>query len=491
MIRRYVFQCVTAAAVVLGVGAGMAPPVGAQTSALDANEVLRSVDRAFPLLEAARREQDVAAAQALEARGNFDLKLKASAETLQGYYDNDRFKATLEQPLAPLGMTAYGGYRLGRGTFAPYDEKALTLTDGEFSGGVLLPLLRDRATDGRRTGVAVADLGVDVAAQSIEKARLSIFKDALKVYWDWVASARQFGVARALLDLAERRDADLADAIGLGQLAPVERTDNRRAILQRRSALVAAQRLTEATAISLSVFYRGVDGRPLRPAPDRVPAALPTPRPLSADEEQQAIEAALSRRPEVLGLRVKREQQQAELRLAGNALLPSLNLFTEYSRDHGIGRPSREGNEWTAGLLFDVPLQRRKASGKVGQVTAKLAGLDAELRFAEDRVRADVQDAASALRAAFAAVDLVREELTVARELEALERDRFQLGDSTQFLVNLRELNTADAAFREIKALADYQKALVDFEAASGRILDRARALDESPSPATAVTPTF
>ena len=62
----------------------------------------------------------------------------------------------------------------------------------------------------------------------------------------------------------------------------------------------------------------------------------------------------------------------------------------------------------------------------------------------------------------------------MARELEALERDRFDLGDSTQFLVNLRELNTADAAFREIKALADYQKALAEFSAASGRLLDGA-----------------
>jgi hypothetical protein len=70
----------------------------------------------------------------------------------------------------------------------------------------------------------------------------------------------------------------------------------------------------------------------------------------------------------------------------------------------------------------------------------------------------------------------VRQELAVARELEGLERDRFQLGDSTQFLVNLRELNTADAAFREIKALADYQKAYAEFEAATGRLLDRATA---------------
>jgi outer membrane protein, heavy metal efflux system len=87
-----------------------------------------------------------------------------------------------------------------------------------------------------------------------------------------------------------------------------------------------------------------------------------------------------------------------------------------------------------------------------------------------------VQDAASALRATYTTVELVRQELAVARELESLERDRFQLGDSTRFLVNLRELNTADAGFREIKALADYQKTAAAFEAASGRLLDRSAA---------------
>ena len=73
-----------------------------------------------------------------------------------------------------------------------------------------------------------------------------------------------------------------------------------------------------------------------------------------------------------------------------------------------------------------------------------------------------------------AVLDVVSEELQVARELEALERDRFALGDSTQFLVNLRELATADAALREARALADYQKALVAVESATGRLLDRA-----------------
>jgi outer membrane protein TolC len=448
-------------------------PAAAQTPPLDVPEVLASVDRSFPLIEAARREQDLAAGAAVEARGAFDLKVKASGESLQSYYDNDRLKATIEQPLAPFGMTLFGGYRLGRGEFAQYDAKSLTLQDGELSAGLALPLLRDRSVDARRAGLRVTDIGVDIATQTVAKARLSYFKDALKQYWDWVAAGRQLGVARGLLDLAERRDVDLQAAVGLGQLAPVERTDNVRAILQRRSALVAAQRIVEATAINLSLYYRGPDGAPLRPPVDRLPARLPDPTPLTPDDEARAIEDALARRPEVLGLRFKRNQQEVETGLAGNALLPSLNLFADLSRDYGEGPITRRGNELAAGLFFELPVQRRRASGKLAQAQAKLAGIDAELRFVQDRVRADVQDAASALRAAYASVELVRQELAVARELESLERDRFQLGDSTQFLVNLRELNTADAAFREIKALADYQKALAEFEAASGRLLDR------------------
>lgn len=446
---------------------------GAAQTPLEVPELLSSVDRSFPLIDAVRREQDEARGALLEARGAFDFKLKAEAETLQGYYDNSRFKSVLEQPVAPLGMTLFGGYRVGSGTFGPYDEKALTLGAGEFTAGFNLPLLRDRQVDARRTSVNVTGIGVSVAEQSVAKARLTYFKDALKQYWDWVAAGRQIGVARGLLDLAEQRDTDLAAAVQLGQLAPVERTDNMRAILQRRSALITAQRVVEATAINLSIYYRGQDGAPMRPPVERVPTTLPSPTPLTAEDETRAIETAIARRPEVRSLRLKQQQQTLETRLAGNALQPTLNLFGDLSRDYGDGKASRRGNEYEAGVLFELPLQRRKASGKLGQARAKLARVDAELRFAEDRVRADVQDAASALRATFATIGLVRQELAVARELEALERDRFQLGDSTQFLVNLRELNTADAAFRETKALADYQKALVEFEAASSSLLDR------------------
>ncbi len=471
MPRQLLPSALMVAAVVAAATSAWAQPASQAAQPLTRTELLGAVERALPLLERARQDVAIAEGELREARGAFDLSFKASATTVRGFYDSERVSGRLEQPLATLGITTYGGYRLGRGVFAPYDGKSGTLSEGEFSGGLNLPLLRNRATDARRAAQQVTELGVEVASRGLDKARLSYFKQALSEYWDWVGAGQQTRVARDLLALAEARDQQLADAIALGQIPPVERTDNRRAILQRRSALFLAERQLQMKAIDLSLFLRAIDGSPERPGEQRLPE-LPGPSGQTEPDEVESIRRALERRPELMALRLKRQQQEAELRLAENTVLPTLDLFSELSRDVGSGPASRAGEGFEAGVIFQVPFQRRKATGKVLQVRGKLATVDQDLRWAEDEIRAEVQDAISALRAARVVLDVVTEELTVARELESLERDRFTLGDSTQFLVNLREVATADAALREVRARADQQKALVAVEAATGQLLD-------------------
>lgn len=473
MPRQPLLSALMVAAVVAAAASARAQPASPAAQPLTRTELLGAVERALPLLERARQDVAIAEGELREARGAFDLSFKASASTVRGFYDSERLSGRLEQPLATLGITTYGGYRLGRGVFAPYDGKSGTLSEGEFSGGLNLPLLRNRATDTRRAAQQVTELGVEVASRGLDKARLSYFKQALSEYWDWVGAGQQTRVARDLLALAEARDQQLADAIALGQIPPVERTDNRRAILQRRSALFLAERQLQMKAIDLSLFLRAIDGSPDRPSEQRLPE-LPGPSGQTEPDEVESIRQALERRPELKALRLKRQQQEAELRLAENTVLPTLDLFSELSRDVGSGPASRAGEGFEAGVIFQLPIQRRKATGKVLQVRGKLATVDQELRWAEDEIRAEVQDAISALRAARVVLDVVTEELTVARELESLERDRFTLGDSTQFLVNLREVATADAALREVRARADQQKALVAVEAATGQLLDAA-----------------
>jgi cobalt-zinc-cadmium efflux system outer membrane protein len=447
-----------------------APSTARAQAALTPHDVLRAVDRALPLIEQARRDVDAAAGDLVSARGAFDLSLSATGRRLDGEYGNSRLTTMLEQPLTTWGATAYGGYRAGRGTFADYDGKAETTGSGEILAGLEVPLLRGRAIDGRRAGTATAELGVERASRQLDAVRLGHLTAALSSYWDWVAAGRQLAVARALLTLAEVRDTQLVDAVALGQIAAIERTDNLRAIFQRRSALASAQRLFEQAAIDLSLYYRGADGAPVRPSLDRLPP-LPTAAAGAEPDEAAEVAGALARRPDVQARRLSRDRQRVELRFAENTQLPTLDFFSE------VGRERREsikgGNSLEVGLTFSLPVQRRKAIGQTLKAQAALSRADLDLRWVEDQVRAEVQDALSAVRAAAAIRDAVSDEVEVARELERLERDRFDLGDSTQFLVNLRELAAADAAVRDIRAHTDYEKALARLDRATGRVLER------------------
>lgn len=414
---------------------GLAASVAAQTPLTPA-EIVTSVERALPLLERARQDVALAAGQVTETEGGFDLSLASSVKSSRGLYENDRVSAILQQPLPALGATVYGGYRAGSGVFAPYDGRALTLSRGEAVAGLSVPLLRNRDLDARRADRQTATLGYAAAEQGLAKARLTFYKEALGEYWNWVASGQQLRIARGLLDLAVTRDQQLADSVALGQTAPVERTDNRRAILQRRSALVTAERQLQLDAIDLSLYLRGPDGAPLRPAGDRLP---PLPRPgaeglpvesglvETVPTETTLTETALRRRPELQALRLKRDQAEVDLRLAATNRLPSLDFSVETNRDFGTALKGA-GSGTEAGISFTFPLQNRKASGKRAQAQAKVSALAADLRWAEDRIRADVQDALSAVRA---------------------------------------------SAVREAKALADYQKARVALDAATGELLDR------------------
>lgn len=437
---------------------------------LEPQAVLAAVERWLPALQKAEQDLRAAEADVTTASGAFDLTLRADAAVERGFYDNETVRIGGEQPLAGQGLTIFGGYRLGRGLYAPYDGKAQTLSQGEFAAGVTMPLLRDRAVDARRTDQRLAALGVDMAAASLQRQRLTAYRDALLRYWDAVAAAEQWRVQSALLQLAEQRDRQLDDSIRLGQVAAIERTDNARAVRQRRAALVAARRALEFQVIELSLFLRDAAGRPWRV--DDEALSLPA-HEVAADvpDEAQLTTEALERRPEMQALAARRAQVAASQALARNAALPQLNLFSDIARDAGTGPASRAGASLRTGVTFALPVQRRRALGQAARLEATLGGLDEEMRFAADRIRADVQDALSAWRAANEALAAIREEVAVARELEALERDRFALGDSTQFMVNLRELATADAALREVRAVADRHKALAAIEAASGRLL--------------------
>jgi len=135
-----------------------------------------------------------------------------------------------------------------------------------------------------------------------------------------------------------------------------------------------------------------------------------------------------------------------------------------FTAEGGQGAVRRGPNELKAGIVFELPFQRRSATGKLLGTEAKIRQVEQRQRFTRDQIEAEVRDAASAVQAAYSRAELLRQEVTVTRQLEEAERARFELGEGTLFLVNLREQATADALVREVAANADLQRAWAQYE---------------------------
>lgn len=434
----------------------------AQTAPWTLPRVLDRIDRAHPLLSAAERERAIADAELLAAEGAFDPTWRTRAgATPFGYYQPVTVDSTVTLPTTAHGLSLFAGYRLGVGTytgFPTYDGRE-TNALGELRAGVSLPLWRNGSIDRARATIARAEVGRDVASLGVAQQRLELRRAGTVRYWEWVAAGRRLDVARSLLALATERDEALAARVSRGDLPAYERADNQRAVAQREGLAVAARRALEQSAIELSLFLRDDGGRAVVPGDDALPAALPEPAALDVACAARAEREAPRRRPETARLEALRTQQDIERRWADNQRRPAVDLSVAASQDLGAGPDNRRDAVLDVALTVEVPVRNRVATGRERAAREGMARAEDQLRFARDRVEADVRDARSALEAARQRVDVARREHELAQSIAQAERQRFAQGEGTLLFVNLREQASAEAALRVIDALAEYHRA--------------------------------
>lgn len=433
---------------------------------LDLDTVLRSTEQHYPPLLAALREIEAAHANLLSAGGAFDTKLQVNAGVDRfGFYENERIDVGLEQALQWWGAKVYTGWRTGQGDFASYDGLMETRDGGEFRAGVKLPLLRDRAIDEARANLQKEQLGVAIAERALDEQRLLVRKLATSAYWKWVAAGLKLGVARSVLDLALARDELVRESVAAGALPAVEIKDNQRAILSRRANVLDEEQKLRQAAIYLSLFYRDAQGRPVAPAEHLLPPAFPNAQAFEPNRVEGDLSDALTRRPELRRLRAETDQARVDEQLADNLRMPSLDLSLAGTSESGGNKDVKRGpDQVKVGLAFKFPLQQRKARGKLLKVSAKLGQLEQKEQFLVDKIEVEVREAALQVALSYQKAELLHQEVALARELQVLEKERYELGDSNLFTVNLREESAEKAEKRRLSTLAEYFGALALYQ---------------------------
>ena len=284
-----------------------------------------------------------------------------------------------------------------------------------------------------------------------------------------------------MLALATTRNVGLEEEVRSGAKALPDLKDNRRSILSREAKLIDTQRKVAQSAAKLSIYLRTPDGEPRIAAIEEVPD-FPKPEPPDETWQSRLAQQAIQSRPELRELGLAIERVDVEIAEAGNDLLPNVNAVLIGSQD--VGEPTSKKRdkspfELEAALLVDVPLQRRKAKGKLTSLEGKRAQLAQKRRLSEDKIRTDITIALEAVRAAYERVQRTAEARDLADYMAEVEREKFKAGESDLLKVALREEKAADSAAKAIEALLEYQLGLAHLRAASG--IDNGSTVEWSP----------
>ena len=330
-----------------------------------------------------------------------------------------------------------------------------------------------------------ASLARQMADPILQQAFLFAARDATLAYWKWVSLGSILEATRELLDLAETRGEQFEAGVAAGKFAEIDLILNDQLIAERRAKLLEVERKFREAAFKLSLYLRDELGNPMMPSDEWLPKEFPTIEPLPEDGLASALSTAISLRPEPRRLELEIRQLDIERCLARNQTLPRLDFIMEGSQD--VGEPGSSSDdkgpfELIIGAAGEVPVQRRKAFGKIQSLSAKIIQVQEKLRFARAKIDREVRAAYNNLELAAKIVEQTQVSLEAA--LETLDRYRFAFdrGKIDLIYLNLLETKANETEIKLIEAQEYWFMVLAELQAVSGLDpLDQAALVSELP----------
>ena len=352
------------------------------------------------------------------------------------------------------------------------------------------PLLRGFKTDQRRTQLVVSQINRTISDIDLEQTITNTLANVQSRYWDLVYANASVGVQEQALALAEQLVRDNRMRVEIGTLAPIDVVQAQSEAAARRQALALAIQVLRTAEIALKQLIVGGTSDELWNAeldPIDEPQIETTPIDLEA-----AIDGALDRRTDITRVRRQLDINDSNVENLRNATLPALDLIGSYQltgqggprliRDNFFGDVTTEipggysdavgsivNNQypfWSVALQMSYPLGQ--SADKAAYVRARLQVQQtaAQIRQIELLIASEVTNAAlqidaiqQRIEAATAARELTQEQLRA-------EESRFEVGLSTNFFVVQAQRDLATAQDNELRAILDFQQALIEFERA-------------------------
>jgi len=415
--------------------------------------------------------------------------LSGSAQTIIG----DRFTSNLgvRQNL-PWGGGSYqvswDGSRSTTTGFTSFNPQLGSNVDAQ----LVQPLLRNFRIDSLRQQLLLNQKQREISDVRLRQAIAQTTRTVRNAYWDLVAAIANHQVQTQSLELARESLRNNRTRVEVGTMAPIDIVEAEAEVARNEEAVI----VSEANIRSFEDRLRALIADPTSPdfwAMRIEPTDQPVMAPARTIDVNAAVTNALQNRTDAIQTRKQLESNDINLRYFANQKLPDVNLEasygltglggTQYEFGQGafpppiIGQADRSFGSvlsdvfrnqfpsWTLGVTIGYPLGRSQAEAGLAQARLQTTQGQTSLKNIELQITTAVRDAGRQVNTNLKRVQATQVARQLAEQRLAAEQKKFNVGMSTTFIVFQAQRELTNARNNELRAIIDYNRSLIDFEA--------------------------
>jgi len=373
--------------------------------------------------------------QHVKAKGNFDPKLQFDQATKR--FDNKNYY-TLSNTVVKVptwfGIELKGGYEANSGLYL--SEEHVVPGSGLWYGGVSMPLGRNLFFDERRAILRKAQLN-NIQAENSQKMNLAeLSKEASEVYWNWYKAVLTEKIAEEGISLAQERLINVKSTAKLGDIPFIDTLEATILLNNRQLDYQNYQLQTINYSNKLNTFLWADEQIPLELAETAVPDTTYQISVLVVNkiDSMQSIwmnEYHLKRKSIDIDRKLFAEYLKPEFDLSYNPLLvPQANamlpVFNPVNYKFGIN------------ASYSLLLRKERANLNLAKVKIEATENLTALKFQELEMK--LSTVLQTLSNLEEQIRLQERMVDYYKTITNAELVKYQIGESTQFVVNSREM---------------------------------------------------
>ncbi|MBI5684215.1 MAG: TolC family protein [Verrucomicrobia bacterium] len=388
--------------------------------------------------------------------------------------------------LSPLGTEytlGFNGSRLQSSLFPGPFGPQWTMFMG---ASVTQPLLKGFGWDVNTAQIRIARKSQDISYQQFVQLVMQTVSNVKQAYYDLHYAIENVKVKEMSVELAKRFLGESRKRMEVGTMARLDVVQAEAELSQREGELIDAQRQLDESEIA----YKQLISRDVLSI--REVMLVPVDRPSIVAMPLDALDSirqGFDNRPEYLQSKLQMELNHINLKYYKNSLLPQVDLAASYGYNAiNQGSLDRDFSEfgknfdsvfagefptWSAGLTITVPLGNTTARGNYRHWKLAVEQALLALKKTEQDIIVGVELAVIQARAKAKLIASSQATTRLRQESYAAEVEKLKAGTSTTYIVLQMQRDLNDARVTELRAIADYNKALVALSHQEGTILKR------------------